>query len=300
MALTVMPCGCPCIENPDPCGCASCPCITGVAIYSNISLNISGVGISKNIVYVGPDTQREVDYDFDYTNSIDSIISISNGGYSEFGCAEDCPSANFSADASTGFLSSDLDYTQTWELAAGVECPAGISGCTGYSTENPDTGGDCPQDTCLDTGQVLNITSNAGGGETDIRYSNCAYDDGEGVVDHIVEYACSNSFGPYPNSDTQFSAIFNICPSTNAFSLSIQFDDGNTQTKFSLSTLSSGGSQFGYALLNNDNTQYPLYIDYIGPAGMSSVNISGTAVIGIEFDINAVTRDPGTGECPQV
>lgn len=296
MAITLLGCNCPCTNSENPCDC--CPCVTGLKIYSNISLSVQGYGNSCNEVLSGV-CQRTVDYIFTYTNSINSLIDIPNGGYSGITCPS-CQGVGFSGNASEGdgFLSTTLDYEQTWDLAAGTNCAPGATGCSGSSYPPLEYGG-CPKDVCLE-GQVLHISSNTGGGETNIQESNCNYNLDGDVDDHITVYACSDDRGPYGNDPNLLSAGFEICPTTSLFSLGLEFGDGGGSAFFSLSTNRSNGITFGYAVLNNNVATAPLYINYLGPAGVQFKGISGTAVIGIEFDYNAVTRDPETGECPLI
>ena len=294
MAINLLACNCPCTNSENPCDC--CPCVTGLKIYSNISLSAQGYGNSVNIVDSGA-AQRAVDYIFTYTHSINSLIDIPNGGYSGITCPS-CQGAGFSGNASEGggFLSASFDYEQTWSLAAGTECPPGATGCSGSSFP-PLEFGACPKDVCLE-GQVLHASSNTGGGETNRQESNCNYNLGDETDDHITEYVCNYDLGPVGNDPNLFSAGFTICPATSLFSLSLQY--GEPSSLFSLSTNQSNGITFGYAVLNNNVATAPLYINYPGPEGVQFKGISGQAIIGIELDYNVVTRDPETGECPLI
>jgi hypothetical protein len=297
MPATILPCGCPCTNLENPCDC--CPCITNVKIYSNIDFVITGAGNYANIV-AGGSAQRPINYQFNYTISINSLISIPNSNFSgEIACAS-CAGAGFSGNASNGFLDCELDYTQTWELAAGVECPSGVGGCRGYSGP-PLIEGGCPMDVCKEYGQILHISSNPGGGETDLQYSNCNYVDipGEGPEDHINEYFCSDDRGPYPNNPSALYGALVICPSTSLFNLSLEFgDQTDPYNYFVLGTSPVNGTFLGFALINNSQTQTPLYLSYNGPQGLISKSISGSANIAIEFDY--AVRNPQTNQCPQV
>jgi hypothetical protein len=296
MAITLLGCNCPCTDSENPCDC--CGCITSVKIYSNISLNISGSGNSVNIVESGA-SQRSIDYSFTFTNQINSLIDIPNSTSGSAVTCTNCQGSGFSGDASQegGFASIDYAYLQIWELAAGTECYAVVGPCIGSSYPLLEFGS-CPKDVCLD-GQIYHYSSTAGGaGSTDFQESNCSYNDGSGGdLDHITQYYCSidNTFNP---DSSVFSATFNKCPSSSLFNLSISYLPGG-ETNFELST-SPIGTQLGYVQINSSTAHIPLYIAFSGPAGLSSKSISGTAIIGIEFDYNVVTRNPETGECPLV
>ena len=297
MALTLLGCGCPCTESDNPCAC--CGCITSVKIYSNITLSVDGFGNYINFVESGS-PQRPIDFTLSYTNTINSLIDIPNPiGIGSVTCAS-CEPVVFQGSTSdgTGFLACELDYEQIWQRAAGVECRAVEGPCIGVS-DPPLEFGSCPKDVCLND-QVFHFSTTAGGsGNTDLQETNCNYD-GE---DHITYYYCSidNTITTDPSA---FYASFDICPSSSLFNLSIVFFNGDSNvgsdlSAFQLST-SAIGPQFGYAVLNSGANHIPLYINYTGPNGLSSKGISGTAVIGIEFDYNAVTRNPETNICPTI
>jgi len=294
MPVTILPCGCPCTNLENPCDC--CPCITNVKIYSNISLNITGSGSSPAYPSLG-DGQRNVSYTFSYTNSIDSLLDIPNGSDSSLLACASCRASDFSANASlrTGFLSTDFDFIQNWVLAPGTNCPTGSIGCQGSATGG--RVGDCPLDVCLD-GQVLHL-SPAGSGETDLQVSNCYYKtppDGD-FDDHLTEYFCNSDLTSIVQTQ-DFFGDFTICPSTNFFSLSLSLRDVDYMLGFSLSTSPVNGTLIGYVVLNNSQTQTPLYLGYPGPGGMTSKSITGEAIIGIEFDY--AIRNPTTNLCPTV
>jgi len=290
MPVTILPCGCPCTNSENPCDC--CPCITNVKIYSNISFNITGSGSSSAFPALGVG-QRDVGYTFSYTNSIDSLLDIPNGNASSSIACASCIASDFSANASerTGFLSTDFDFIQNWVLAPGTNCPTGAFGCVG----SPPPGSSCPADVCLD-GQVLHL-SPAGSGETDYQSSNCYYLDGEDFEDHFTDYFCNSDLTSLVQPQ-DFSGSFTICPSTNLFSLVLRLIDVDSELIFSLSTSPVNGTLLGYAVINNSQTQTPLYLSYGGPGGMTSKSITGNAIIGIEFDY--AIRNPTTNLCPIV
>ena len=288
MAYTILPCECPCVTAPDPCGCPSapCPCLVGVKIYADIVFSFTGYGNSEPPYELGIGV-RNVAYTLDVSNNLTALVDISG---TAGGAALECPACSgqaLSGDATTGdgFLTSDYDSTQVWEVGAGTECPPTATDCAANSSLDPTPIPDgCPLDVCLG-GLTHHISSSGTFNETNFQVSNCIYDDGGGDDDHYTEYFCNKEFGPYPGNDpTLFSAAFAICPETSIYSLELNFGNG----EFIVSTSPSTGTLFGSATINGLNSKN-LYISYPGPDGLIGKSISGGAVVDVEITY---------GDCP--
>lgn len=239
-----LPC-CECTASTNPC---DLPCFVSAVATISGSINITGSGSGNRGGTFGTGVSPSP-YTFNVNFSLDDIINLDSSG--------------------NGQTNSVVAlFNQEFEYAAGVNC--GGEDCTGSTEVDgvPTFGLSCPANVCIG-GQQYQIGTDLSFVENDFQASNCNYFDGFDYDDHIAEYYC---YVTEPLNGTSNLGLSYVACANNGFGLSFGFGD---------STLNFSTTQeSGYALVGqifiDDLPPRPLYIGYIGLAGVISKEIVGS------------------------
>jgi hypothetical protein len=261
-----LPC-CECTPSTNPC---DLPCLISAAATIEAAIEVVGNGVGNRIDNGAGNPHSEVAFSFNFSFDLNDYFPINSSGFGQAGPFDGL-------------------FIQSYQFAAGVNCPTFAEDCSGsiFVDGIPTFGLDCPANVCIE-GQDYTIGTSVTPARLDLQETNCFFsippdDDGE---DHIMEYVCDERLATSPTANVQLQ--YTAC-STNHFTLisSQEYDE------FSLtisSIQSSGAVTVGSIFIDNLAPQ-PLYASYVGPIGLDSKIISGTANVVIDRTIGYINEN---------